>query len=338
MIEKAADDGNLDLLRDLIDADPPPPDVLLRAMATARAWFGRDPATELRERLGAPDATVETGVLTFEDYLPTVRWVRVVAPDGRRVEVRLAHRAIVTFLERAIGLRVPPDELLERALWSGDPESQDWSQADLTIRRRVPIEESAQWAIGRLGDPEPLVRRFAAGLLHLMSFDIEGEEYVGALRDRLGVESDGATLSSVIGAYSGFLDDRVLPELIPFARDPRVDVRCRVAGELMTDSDGQPAEMLAAQFDLTRDEDPTVRRVALAALIHGPVDVPVIRELLAVHLAGDDRQLRIEAAFGLARRGDGPALAELRRLAQEDGDESSTWHSYWGVLNILGQR
>ncbi|GLY00208.1 MULTISPECIES: HEAT repeat domain-containing protein [Actinoplanes] len=336
MIEKAADDGDLDLLRELINADPPPHDVLLRVLATARAWFGRDPATELRERLGAPDATVETGVLTFEEYLPTVRWVRAVAPDGRRVEVRLAHRAIVTFVEWAIGLRAPRDELLERALWSGDPESQDWSEVEVAISRRVPVDESAQWAAGKLSDPDPMARRFAAGLLHGMSFDMEGKACVGALRDRFGVESDGATLSSVIGAYANFLDDRpAMPELIPLARDPRVDVRCRVAGELMTDADGQPAEILAAQLGLTHDEDPTVRRVALSALSHGPADVPAIRELLALHLADDDRHLRAEAAIGLARRGDGRALEELQRLAQEDGYESSTWHSYWGLLKML---
>jgi hypothetical protein len=342
----AADHGACQLLQGLLFRRPLPEATLRRALDAARAWLDADPETELRRRAGVSTdeaVTIELDHVTVDDLLPRAPRIRLTAPGGRKGEVLLAHRAAVTILEAKLGLPVSRDELLARALWPADPESQDWSNARDEMRRRFSMEENVRWAISRLTDPDVAVRRFTAELMHYLILDGDGpdEPYapaaLTALHARLAAEPDAETLSDVIAAYAGFRQvGEVLYALLPFAGDPRPDVRSRVAHELLNGAADPPPHVLGALIDLAHDSDPTVRLVATAELVHEPIDTPALREALAAHLGGDDRRLQIDAATGLAMRGDPEALIQLRRLSSEDGYESHAWYQLDDVERRLG--
>ncbi len=84
---------------------------------------------------------------------------------------------------------------------------------------------------------------------------------------------------------------------------------------------------------------PTVRALGddRAHLLLGR-HAPALRELLAAQLDGDDREARIHAATGLALRGDAHALAQLRRMSDEDGHESLAWNQSDHIEQVLAQR
>jgi hypothetical protein len=348
----AADHGTCQLLGGVLFRNPVPRANLLQALAAARAWLDIDPETELRRRAGVgPDETVtiEHDRLILEELLPQAPRIRLIAPDGRTSEVLLAHRAAITVLEARLELPVTRDELLARALWSADLESQDWSSAGDEMRRRHSMDENVRWAIGRLADPDVAVRRFVAELMHYLILDGDGpdEPYapaaLAALHAQMAVEPDAEAMDDLIGAYAGFRQvGDVLYELLPFATDPRPEVRGRVAMTLLNGAQGPaadpPAHVLAALLDLARDPDPTVRRVATAEVALGSIDTPALRALLAAHLTGDDRYPQIDAATGLAMRGDADALAQLRRLSDEDGYESHAWYQLDATLRMLRLR
>ena len=88
-------------------------------------------------------------------------------------------------------------------------------------------------------------------------------------------------------------------------------------------------------LNLARDPDPTVRAVATATLVHSVIDAPALRELLAILMNGDDREVRVYAATGLALRGDAHALAELGRMSEEDGYDSLAWNQFDSVERVL---
>jgi hypothetical protein len=338
----AADHGASQLLEGVLFRNAVPHETLRQALAAARAWLDIDPETELRRRAGVgPDeaVTIERDRLILHDLLPQAQRIRLSAPDGRTSEVLLSHRSAITMLEVRLGLPITRDELLARALWSADLESPDWASAGREMRRRFSMEENVRWAIGRLADPDVGVRRFAAELMHYLILDGDGpdEPYapaaLAALHARIVVEPDSAAMDDLIGAYAGFRQvGEVLYELLPFAGDPRPDVRSRVASTLVNGADDPPPHVLGALLQLARDPDPTVGLVATAELVHGSLDTPALREVLATHLAGGNRRLRIEAAIGLAMRGDPAALAELRVLSSADGEGS---HAQYGLEDVV---
>jgi hypothetical protein len=343
----AADHGACELLDGVVFRNAVPHATLRQALAAARAWLDIDPENELRRRAGVgPDepVTIERDRLILHDLLPQAPRIRLSTPDGRTSEVLLAHRSAITTLEARLGLPITRDELLARALWSADLESADWSSAGREMRRRFSMEENVRWAIGRLNDPDVAVRRFVAELMHYLILDGDGpdEPYapaaLAALHARLEVEPDAAAMDDLIGAYAGFRQIcDVLYELLPFAVDPRPEVRSRVASSLLNGGDGDPPpDVLGVLLDLARDPDPTVRLVATAELVHGSLDTPALREVLATHLAGDNRRLRTEAAIGLAMRGDPEALAELRALSSADGEGSHARYQLDDVERFLG--
>ncbi|MFI7069012.1 hypothetical protein [Micromonospora sediminicola] len=348
----AAETGASELLRHLLDRYPAPEATLRGALDAARAWLGVDPEAELRRRWGASDdeaVMVTRDQVTVGEYSPRALRIRLIPADGRWVEVLAAHRAVVTVVEERLGLPVSRDELLARALWSADPESCDWQTSRHAVTTRFPPEETFRWAAGRLDDPEVAVRLFTAELLHHCTIDGESPETpyaadaLEALWRRTAAETDTATLCHVLDAYAGFREiGAVLDEFLPFVRDPRPEVRTRVAADLLNGvggpADDPPPHVLDAMLGLARDPDPTVRRVATAHLVHSAVDTPALRELFADLIGGNDRETQVYGATGLALRGDARALAELRRMGDEDGDESFAWGQWDSVERMLGRR
>jgi HEAT repeat protein len=190
------------------------------------------------------------------------------------------------------------------------------------------------------------VRGFTAELLHFSTLDGEAADAPYAadalvvLRDRMAVETDTETLCSVLGAYAGFSETgAILYEFLPFVADHRSQVRGRAAADLLNGvggpADDPPRHVLETMLSLARDPDPTVRAVATAQLVHSVIDAPALRELLATLMNGDDREVRIGAATGLALRGDAHALAELRRMSEEDGYDSLAWNQFDSVERVL---
>ncbi|MET7400649.1 hypothetical protein ABZS66_44940 [Dactylosporangium sp. NPDC005572] len=344
-----AEHGASELLELLLHRYPASEATLRRALDAARAWLGVDPEAELRRRSGAADGDAVTrDHLTTDEYAPRALRIRVRTADGRWAEVLAGHRAVVTVLEQLLELPVTRDELLARALWSADQESCDWSAARHAVMGRFPAEETFRWAAGRLADADVAVRRFTAELLH---FSTLGGEAVDApyaadallvLRGRMAAETDTEALCSVLGAYAGFSEiGAILHEFLPFVEDPRPEVRGRVAGEILNGrggpADDPPPHILQTMLSLARDRDPAVSATATAALIYSAIDGPALRELLAARMAGDDREVRIRAATGLALRGDAHALAQLRRMSDEDGYESLAWHELDHVERLLAR-
>ncbi|MCW3814399.1 hypothetical protein ONA91_08000 [Micromonospora sp. DR5-3] len=345
----AAEHGASELVEHLLHRYPAPEATLRTALNAARAWLDVDPEAELRRRsrlADDDDLTVVRDHVTVGKYLPRALRIRLTTADGRRAEVLAEHRAVVTVLEKSLDLPVSRDELLARALWSADPESCDWWASQHAVTVRFPAEETFRWAVGRLADPEVAVRRFTAELLHSSTVDGEAvdapyaAEALAVLRDRMTAETDTETLCSVLGAYAGFSEiGAILYEFLPFVADDRAPVRSRVAADVLNGvggpADDPPPHVMRAMLSLARDPDPTVRTVATAALIHSVIDAPALRELLTTQMNGDDREVQVRAAAGLAMRGDVHALAELRRMSEEDGYESLAWWEFDHVERVL---
>ncbi|MBB5476159.1 hypothetical protein [Micromonospora parathelypteridis] len=345
----AAEHGASSLLAHLLSCHPVPEATLRTALDAARAWLDVDPEAELRRRSGAVDddaVTVTRDYLSVDEYSPRALRIRLTAADGRRAEVLAEHRAVVTALERWLDLPVSRDELLGRALWSADPDSYDWQASRHAVMTRYPVEETFRWAAGRLADPEAAARGFAAELLHFCTLDGEAADAPYAadalvvLRDRMAVETDTETLCSVLGAYAGFSEiGAILYEFLPFVLDHRPQVRSRVAADLLNGvggpADDPPRHVLEAMLSLAQDPDRTVRAVTTAEFIYSAIDVPALRELLADLMSGDDKEVRVYAASGLALRGDAHALAELRRMSEEDGYDSLAWSQLDSVERML---
>ncbi len=136
----------------------------------ARAWAGIDPVAELRRRLGDAGAVVDRRRVPIDDYDHTER-VRVTAADGRWAEIQTAHLAIVTYIEERLGVGVPREELMARALVDRDPESVTWSESWITVTNRRDIGATVRWATEVLAGPDPDARLFAAEVLQALSSD-----------------------------------------------------------------------------------------------------------------------------------------------------------------------
>ncbi|WP_203688377.1 HEAT repeat domain-containing protein [Catellatospora coxensis] len=334
----AAEHGASELLEHLLSRYPAPEQTLSRALDAARTWLDVDPEAELRRRFVTADdgavSVLRDHVCTGE-YSPRALRIRLVAADGRRAEVLVGHRAVVTVLEQALGRAVSREDLLSRALWSADPESCDWSASRQALMR-LPAEKTARWAVGHLDDQGVAARRFVAELLHYSTFagEIADEPYAAvvleALRSRMAAESDTEALCSVLGAYAGFSEiGAIMHEFLPFVTDHRPEVRGRVACELLNGvggpADDPPQPILDTLLVLACDPDPEVRAAATSNFLRPGIDTPALREVLNVRMRDDERQMRVNAATCLAIRGDENALALLRGMGDEDGYLSHAW-------------
>ncbi|AEV86662.1 hypothetical protein ACWT_5645 [Actinoplanes sp. SE50] len=346
----AADHGTCGFLDNLLHRHSVDETQLRRALEAARLWLEATPELELRRRAGigvGEPVVIERDRVVIDDLSPRTPRLRLSALDGRRAEVLLAHRGVVTTLETTLSLPVSPDELLARALRSADPEAPDWSNVRRALQQRFSMADNVRWSIDRLGDPRVAVRRFTAELMHHLTLDGDGpdEPYapqaLNALHDRITVEPEPLVLDSLMGAYAGFrhIGD-ILVELLPFAGHPHPGVRTRVAMELLNGTGGPaddpPPHVLGVMFGLTRDPSAQVRGAATAELVYSRIDTPELRDHLAALLAGSDRRIRIQAATGLAMRGDPDALVQLRDLSAEDGYESHAWYDLDMVERMLG--
>ncbi|GAA3777438.1 HEAT repeat domain-containing protein [Micromonospora maritima] len=343
----AADHGLSELLQELLRSDLAPwrkplrEDAVRRALDVARRWLGVDPARELRRRLGAaPDepVVVERERIPVTDSGPHATRIRVRAADGRFAEVQTSHRAIVTHLEGRLGTPAHPDELLARALHFADPGSCDWVESQTVLTDGRDPEETFRWAEKLVAHPCVDTRRFAAEVVHRLSF-VERPfqtRAVEVLRPRLRAEADPIALDRVIGAFAEYTGSGDPTDLLPHARHPEPEIRRRVAGELgaalgdlrtpsrsaRTPRSGDiRSDVVAALIVLASDGDGPTRANALLALAESDVDTAQVRDLLTARLADDDQDARFQAAVGLALRADPEGGRALRRIGAGAGDD-----------------
>ncbi|GAB3828464.1 HEAT repeat domain-containing protein [Dactylosporangium cerinum] len=337
-VATAADLGAYMILQCLLGDRPWMPragDAEQRALRAARPWLVLDPEAELRRRLGGGPVTVlrERVVLPdgsgTVDFTPHAIRVRAIAVDGRQSEVYMAHRGIITAVEQRLGLVVPRDELLARALFHADPGSCDWEAAQAALNSDGDYGTTYHWAAALLADASVDVRRFATEALHHMSFDARpfAAEATAALRGRLSAERDAITLDALIGAYVGYVaEDADLTDMLVLAGHPAPMIRSRVASSLrwMTASRPAAADVLVK---LTSDPAAEVRQTALAVLSdEQPIDTGPVRDILAAALTDDNPRNRLSAACGLVLRGDPRGtepFADLHATARPESPE------YW---------
>lgn len=301
------------------------------AIAEARLWLGRDVEQELREGLlsayeqGEEYETVARRVV--EDGGETVI-VEVLQPDGTPRagnEQQTGHAAIVTLLERELGVQTPYADLAQRALRCGDPDQDDWVEAVLALWARGD-EETFQAAAAWCASDDPMRQAFAADVLAQLGFGNEGLGPFAArslplLRELSREAREPELIQAVVLGLGHHGDPAVLPEILRHAGHPDAEVRNQVALSLFGLVPGDHAEGIDALIALSRDADPHVRDWATTALADVDADTDEIREALAARLTDQDVETSAEAARGLAIRQDPRAEAALARiLADEDPD------------------
>ena len=349
----AADFGAYEILQALLSGSREPfrqDSPQHRALAAARPWLELDPERELRRRLGVGrhgEVFVEHELVGGVDFQPTAILLRVTTPDGQCAEVELSHRAIVTFLERAVGLRPTRAELVERALHHAEPGSCDWAESLDAMTARLDLGPTYAWAAKAITAESVDLRRFAADVLHAMSFEQRPfrAKAVELLRGRLRTEADPVALDSAIGAFAAYSsDDANLSEIVRHARHPVAAVRLRVAllGSVGHPHRGgrfhPPPEVPVALVELTTDPEGLIRAGALFTLAEGGVDGPEVRRAMAARLDDDNDEARLQAAAGLALLGDPRGLAAFHEIARTVAAGTEGWWRVDTVNRILAEQ
>jgi hypothetical protein len=179
-----------------------------------------------------------------------------------------------------------------------------------------------------LGSPDPVARSVGCDLLGCASDLHESvrAEAASALLSLSQTEADVDVNWSVACALGRTADARAIPALLALTGHSDADVRCQVAQALPTVATGDFCGVeVGALVRLTDDTDADVREWATFGLgtLLG-VDTPAVREALWARAHDDVGDVREEAVFGLARRGDSRAVTPLIELL--DAEEGAhTW-------------
>ncbi|WP_208641467.1 HEAT repeat domain-containing protein, partial [Micromonospora arborensis] len=159
-------------------------------------------------------------------------------------------------------------EQLRRVVEAGTSDDLD-DGAGLLRRAADSGAEAVGLAVGKLSDPDRVVRAAACDLLGVTSslhMDV-CEEVATALILFAADESDPEVHWSIARALGDTFDARALPTLVALAGSPDVDVRVRVAVAVPAVLDDPPAAAgEAVLIDLCADSDPQVREWATFGL------------------------------------------------------------------------
>lgn len=321
-----------------------------RVLDLARHWFETGAVEELRRRTGETGPTTRRTV-EDEEYSE----VEELTLGG--LTVRDGHGAVLTVLEEEFGVRSSVADLAARVLPYRNDLDANWSTAAYALfRRKGPLAWSELVALRT--HPDPTHRRLLAHALSYPL--ILPSVHVGTTRERdflaswaLG-EPDGWVLAGVLNSfaygrhadkqaiglrYADHPDPRVrreVPDLItgegdPFstavetallelARDADPGVRSSAAQGFHPSGESFSRASREALLTLVRDADPDVRASAAATLAWGRDRTPAVLEALVALMDEEDQALRLEAAFGLAHRGD-PRAKEAYELVGPLGPE-----------------
>ncbi|MCX5415744.1 HEAT repeat domain-containing protein [Streptomyces sp. NBC_00059] len=340
-LERAIDAGSPDTVAAML-----PPDVVRRLseatrerlLASARRWYARGAAGELRRRTGASGPVVSVRLLDDEYH-----YVDQVSLGGRTV--RAGHGAILTALEWSFRVPTPVDAIIDRAIRT-DEYHVDWWTACWTLSRHR-SQETWSAVVAHRFHPAQRHRHFVALYLRLLESPVGGTPFRSQESgDLLAVwaleEDDGGVLARVLDTYTdhehpllesvglqlcSHPDPRVRAQ-VPYAlveefvvtsaaaraalavlvHDPVPEVRMAACGAGRKDSGLQSAITLSL-VGLATDPDPLVRHAAAEQLAFSSDRSATVADTLADLLGEEDQSTRLEAAYGLALR-DHPRTAE----------------------------
>ncbi|MCX5397135.1 ankyrin repeat domain-containing protein [Streptomyces sp. NBC_00102] len=272
-LRRAVDSGSPALVHALLEHDTwphfPTPE-LLEMRDLALHWYESGAESELRRRTGAEGTVARTRV--DEDEFS---WVDELALGG--ATVREGHAGILIHLEKALRprtrLRVPFEEMRERAAAFPDQEHAVWASVTIALAERRD-QETWRAAEALRTHPDPLLRLFGAEVLRLTHlFDPTDEDPFAApaleiFLDWSTREQDHAVLQEVLAGVAEHDEPRVDAALLAQARHSCAGVRRAVASGFDRSrafADG----VRAALLELTADPDAEVREAACRAIAGG---------------------------------------------------------------------
>lgn len=233
---------------------------------------------------------------------------------------------------------------MARALVHADPDHDDWFVSVFHLGTRTD-QETFDWALTAAQDASGLDRRrfgidtmrqliIAFGLLPLpndaaLPFEREAEDF---LRSLLRSEQDPRSLTLAISAFAFYNSaGDTVAAVMEHAYHADLGVRACVSTILHTDT-AQPQEALAALVHLAGDPLPVTRANALSKLVMVDADTPELRAVFTAHLTDPHFEARLEAAAGLALRGDERGHAALDEFYSGIKNMNSPG---WGRLSTI---
>jgi HEAT repeat protein len=319
------------------------------AMDHARAWVGIDPAAELLGRLGPADAdgaeitrepAPDEGIGSFETVRVTTRTATA--------SVQTGHVAILTEAEEHQGIRVPYDELADRASAFAPGHACRFYPA-YALGKRLDNETLALAARDLEAAPDPNRRRFAAEVLVSYGvFEGQDDEAVvrlekaaaDVLRHCAAAEEDPEVVAAIVWGLGLHMDSRAVPEILRRAGHTDPEVRRQVAFALQGMVGPGDTEALRTVIALTEDSDRQVRMFAANVLSDTKADTPVIRVSLTRLMDDPDPDVAVEGARGLALRDDPRADIPLVRayLNRADGGVPESHRTYDAIRRMPTER
>ncbi|MGW1726269.1 HEAT repeat domain-containing protein [Streptomyces sp. NPDC002306] len=306
-------------------------------LARARYWADADLGAELRRRTGADGpvrrsrARVDRWYCHYERYSLGGQTVW----DG--------HPGVLTVLEERFRIRTPFDELFARALTRPDRDHGVWSDAVVHLAGR---RDDETWAAAEaLRDhPDRLHRLFAADLLRCLvigfapppdrpTVDKSASQVFLPWAEQ---ERDAEVLALVLSGLSEDGASEAAPEretvALSYVGHPDPRVRREVPDNLRHERERVPDVELDALYTLARDPSPEVRERAADRLAHCHGEAPGLTDVLAGLLDDEEREIRVHAAYGLARRDDPrceAAVGGLRPLDVDGWPDSGLVRAMW---------
>ncbi|MGA4845155.1 ankyrin repeat domain-containing protein [Streptomyces sp. G5(2025)] len=338
LLWRAVDGGSPAVFVDLLGSDARerlPEAARERLLALARGWYETGAAEELRRRTGARGPAVMARVQ--ED---AYHWVEEISLGGR--VVRAGHGAVLTWLEWAFRVLTPVDELVARAVRQRDEDHVDWTTARwILVQRRS--DETWSAVVAHRHHPDPWYRRFVTDYVRMRSLVDPGHRYYRKREGELlaawaAEETDVDMLAEVLTAlaeyehpgqeavglrHAGHPDPRVRREvpcllsdddgdprsptakdaMLALMSDPDAEVRLYASSAAM-DGDELRAQATDALLLLTRSPVVPARHGAAVKLAASRDRTPAVADALFALLDEDEQLVRLEAAWGLARRDD----------------------------------
>jgi ankyrin repeat protein len=334
----AANRGAVDVVRALLahGADPAKPnDQGGTPLEAALRWAGVDIEAEMRREKEElyPEPGYEFSV-TREEQDDETELITVEARSpgreyGTTSEKQTGHGAIATILERALGLRTPFEDLVERALEFRTPRPTPghrdviarpaWWETVRTLQARADLE-TYERTVELCAGPDVTTRILGVEVLAQLGRAQDRPFAARSLPLLLRMtreETDPRLLRSLIIGLSHYEDSAALPEVLRHARHSDHRVRDAVAFSLTSVLPPDDALGAAELIRLTGDEHEYVRDWATMSLSLLAADTEEVRAALAARLDDDSLVVVAEAVRGLAERGDPRAAVGIRRILSD---------------------
>ncbi|MET9701081.1 HEAT repeat domain-containing protein [Streptomyces sp. NPDC006529] len=305
-----------------------------RLLAAARRWSEAGAEAELRRLTGAR-GPVEVRAVEEE-------WTDIEEFTLGGSTVRDGHAGVLTALERAFGIAAPLGELIDRAARYPDVCHAVWAESRAAVMVG-PLVRSWQEVLAFRTHPSPGHRRFVVDYLGSRTWCVNAgsdsyEEECRVLLAWVAGEPDAGVLAALLDVFAGEVDLDTEAAALPHAghQDPRVrrevpyclhrlgfplttvsrtalhvlagdpdaGTRCAAAGTL-----GHARESTTATREvllgLLGDPEHAVRLATAGALAAWPHHrAEEVERALVSLLDEEDQLLRLEGAYGLARRDD----------------------------------